>query len=826
MPADLWRDIRTAVRGLRAARGFASIAIVSLALGIGINTAMFSVVNAMLLRPLPVARPSQLVRVYTTSDLPESTFSYLDYRDLRRQTRAFGGVAGHALMFAMIDRGGSSQLDLGEAVTSNYFRVLGVNPLVGRTFLPEEDAAEGANRVAMISERLWRQQYGADPSITAKTIRIRGTDYSIVGVIPRAFNGMTAGLAANLWIPVSMVDDVEPVGFNDVVPSPTGTTRLTRRGSRWMFVTARLKSGVTIDQARTDSTAIMNALQREYPQTNRGRTAALRRLGDVRVHPLVDNVLTSVGAGLMMAVALVLVIACANIANMLLARGTIRSREIAIRLAIGAPRARIVRELLVESLVLAVCGGTAGALLAAWSVRLLARLQPPLPIPLSLDFGLDWRVLAFTAVASLVTGLIFGLTPAVQATKPDLVPALRNDALSGRSAGRSRLRSLLVIAQVAISVVLLAGAGLLTHSAMAAANANPGFNPNGLALATVDLRLLRYPTDRGREFYADAIERVRALPGVDSAAIVERLPFSPNIFTANVFVDGRAYPPDSHGELIDSTRVSPGYFGTLGVRLMAGRDFAATDTDTTEDVAIVNETMARRYWTNADPIGRRFRVSRADTAPVRVIGVVADHKLRTMGEEPRPLVVFARSQGYAPSATILARTAGDPRALVAELRQALLGLEPRLVFFESETMQEEMAATEFPARAGAALAAGFGVLALALAAAGLYGVVAFWVSRRTREIGVRVAVGADPARVIVMVMREGLTLVAIGLVVGGAAALIAGRALSSMLYGVGAADPLSFTGAFAVLLVAAFAATAVPARRAARLDPTIALRAN
>ena len=403
MPADLWRDIRTAVRGLRAAPGFAGIAIGSLALGIGINTAMFSVVNAMLLRPLPVAQASQLVRVYTTSDVPESTFSYLDYRDLERQTRAFDGVAGHALMFAMIDRGDSSQRDLGEVVTSNYFRVLGVNPLVGRTFLPEEDAAEGANRVAMISERLWRQQYGADPSITSKTIRIRGTDYSIVGVIPRAFSGMTAGLAANLWIPVSMVDDVEPVGFNDVVPSPTGTTRLTRRGSRWMFVTARLKSGVTIDQARTDSAAIMTALQREYPQTNRGRTAALRRLGDVRVHPLVDNVLTSIGAGLMIAVALVLVIACANIANMLLARGTTRSREIAIRLAIGAPRARIVRELLVESLVLAVCGGTAGALLAAWSVRLLARWQPPLPIPLSLDFGVDWRVLAFTAVASLVT---------------------------------------------------------------------------------------------------------------------------------------------------------------------------------------------------------------------------------------------------------------------------------------------------------------------------------------------------------------------------------------------------------------------------------------
>jgi predicted permease len=826
MLGDLWRDVRLAARGLRAAPGFASVGILSLALGIGINTAMFSLVNGMLLRPLPVDHPAQLLRVYTTAEMPEGTFSYLDFHDVSRDTHAFSALAGHTLMFASLDTDGTSRLDVGEVVTANYFSVLGIAPLVGRTFLPGEDASEGANHVAMISERLWKRQYGSDSGIAGKTIRIRGADYTIVGVVPARFTGLMPGLAANLWIPVSMVDDVEPIGFNDSVPSPTGSTRLTRRGMRWMFVTGRLKPGVSVEQARSDTASIMQALASEYPLTNRGRGAAVRRFDDVRVHPLVDGMLAPVSAGLMTAVALVLLIACANLANMLLARSTTRARETAVRLALGAPRPRIVRGLLVESFLLAACGGTAGVLLAGWSLRLLARFQPPLPIPLSLDFGLDARVLAFTAIASIATGLIFGLAPAMQATRPDLVPALKNDALSGRSSRRFGVRGMLVVAQVAVSVVLLVAAGLLTRSALAAANASPGFNADGLALATVDLRMLRYSSDRGRQFYADTLRQVRSLPGVRAAAVVERLPFSPNIHTANVFIDGRVYPPDSHGDFVDSTRVSDGYFATLGVRLVAGRDFTAADTENSPAVAVIDQAMAQRYWPNEDPIGKRFRVGRADTQPIEIVGVVADHKIRTMGEEPRPLVVFARSQGYAPAATILARTDGDPRALVSVLRQTLLGVEPRLVFFENETMQQEMAATQFPARAGAALAGGFGVLALALAAGGLYGVVAFWVSRRTREIGVRIALGANPVQVVGMVMREGLVLVGSGCIVGGAVALLAGRALASTLYGVGGADPLAFGAAVALLMAVAAGATILPARRASRLDPTVALRAN
>jgi predicted permease len=826
MLAELWRDTRMAARGLRSAPGFAAVAVLSLSLGIGINTAMFSVVNAMLLRPLPVSRPSELVRIYTTSDMPESTSSYADYRDLVRDSKSFGAIAGHALMFAAVDHDGSMQLELGEVVTANYFTALGIAPIAGRAFLPGEDAAEGANRVAMISESLWKRQFGGDPAIAGRTIRIRGDNYSIVGVVPARFSGMMPGLAANIWIPVSMVDDVEPVGMIDNVPSPSGTTRLARRGSRWMFLTGRLSPGVTLEQARTEMTSLMSALEREYPQTNRGRSAVLRPMDGVRVHPVVDSALAPIAAGLMAAVSLVLLIACANIANMLLARGTTRAREIAVRLAIGAPRARIVRELLMESLLLALFGGAAGVLLAGWSLRLLARFQPPLPIPLSLDFGVDARVLAFTAVASVATGLIFGLAPALQATRPDLVPSLKDDALSGRSGGRSRMRSLLVVAQVATSVVLLAAAGLLTRSAIAAAHANPGFSPDGVALATVDLQMLRYPPDRGRQFYATALERVRSLPGVTDAAVVERLPFSPNIHTANLFIEGRTYSPESHGESVDSTRVSAGYFHTLGIRLVAGRDFDASDTAAAPGVAVINQAMARRFWPNDDPIGKRFRVGRADSEPLRVVGVMADHKIRTIGEAPRLMVVFARSQGYAPSATILAKTGGDARALAGQLRQALSAMEPRLVFMESGTMADEMSASEFPARAGAALAAGFGALALALAAAGLYGVVAFWVSRRTREIGVRMAVGASPSQVIGLVMKEGLSLVGIGCGAGAIAALLAGRVLSSSLYGIGSADPVAYGVAIALLLLVAIAATMIPARRAARLDPTIALRAN
>jgi predicted permease len=819
------KDVRYAVRGLAVQPGFALVALASLAVGIGLNSAMFSVVNAVLLRPLPVDHPERLVRVYTTADVPESTFSVPDFRDLQRRTSAFSGLAGHSLMFANASRDGSSQLLLGEVVTANYFDVLGIRAALGRGFDASEDLVEGGNRVVVISDRLWRRQFGGDPGVLGKLLRIRGADYTIVGVMPERFTGMTPGLMAELWVPASMVADVEPVGMNDVVPSPTGASRFTRRGSRWMFVTGRLAGTATLAEARGSVESVMNALQREYPATNRDRRGVVRSASDVRIHPIVDGALLPGAAAIMVAVALVLLVACANIANMLLARGSSRAREMAIRLAIGAGRARLVRQLLAESFVLAALGGLAGLLLAAWSLRLISRIQVPLPIPIAFDLSLDARVFAFTATIALLTGVVFGLAPALQATRPDLVPSLKNDPPSSGTGRRYGLRDALVVAQVTLSALLLVSAALLTRSAMAASRLNVGFDAGGLAVATVDLAMHRYTADRGKAFYREAIERVSGLPGVTSAALVERLPFSPNIHTRSVFIDGRSYPSNATGESVDVTTVTSGYFRTLGVPLVRGRDFDAHDTPESPGVIVINQAMAQKYWPGANPIGRRVRVREEERA-FEIVGVVGDHKVRTIGEGPTPLIHFARSQAYAPSATVLARTTGSAARLAQDIRRELLALDPQLVFIENQTMEAEIAATLFPVRAGAALGTSFGILALLLAGVGLYGVTAFWVSRRTREIGVRIALGASPTAVVGLVLAQGMARVLVGLAAGMLVAAAAARALTSLLYGVGATDPLGYAAATALTLGVSVLANVIPARRAARVDPVIALRST
>jgi predicted permease len=817
-------DLRYAFRALISSPSFTIAAVASLAIGIGINTTIFTLVNAVLLRPLPVAEPQQLVDLYTTSDVDHSTTSWLDYKDLRDTNSVFTGLVGYSLMFANISRDGRSRIAMGEVVTANYFDVLGVRLALGRGFDPTEEALEGGNRVVVLGSGFWRREFAGDPSAVGRTIRLRGVDYTIAGIAPSGFGGMTPGVSADLWIPSSMVDDVEPVGIQDSVPSPTGKTRLQRRGQRWMFLKGRLKSGVTASQAQTDVSRIMTRLEEEHPTTNKGRRGLVVPAGRVRIHPLIDGTLMSAGALLMIGVSLVLVIACANIANMLLARATTRTREIAIRLAIGAGRGRIVRQLLTESAVLAVLGGGAGLLLARWATRMLAAYQPPLPVALPLDLQADWRVLAFALCVSLVTGALFGLAPAIQATSPDLVSALKADVVGTQSRRRFPLRSALVIAEVAVCFVLLAGTGLLLRSLAAARTADVGFDPRGLVVTTVDLAMHRYSSDQGREFYRHALARLQSLPGVTSAALVERLPFSPNLHAQNIFIDGRTYAAGDRGATTDVTRVTAGYFKAIGVALLQGRDFDDRDRVDSPGVAIVNNTMARRYWPGDNAIGKRFRVRAADGPVFEVIGVSADHKVRTVGESPRPFVHFSRNQAYNPSATLIVRTAGNAEALVQAVRQELTGLEPSLVFLENQTMESSIATTLFPARIGALVLSVAGCVALLLAAIGLYGLIAFSVSRRTREIGIRVALGANPGSVLALVLRQGMALVLVGLVAGALIALVATRALQGALYGIGPTDPVSFGGALVLLTVVALAANLIPAYRASRTDPMVALR--
>ncbi|HXW06519.1 MAG TPA: ABC transporter permease [Vicinamibacterales bacterium] len=819
-------DLRYAVRTLAASPTFTLVAILSLAIGIGVNTTIFSAVNAVLLRPLPVERPGDLVDIYTAGVSDYSTSSWPDFEDLRRSATVFSGLLGHSLMFANVSRDGQSRIVMGEVVTANYFDLLGVRAAVGRTFVPGEDAVPGGNRLAILGHGFWHREFGASPSAIGQTVRLRGLDYTVIGVAPAAFTGMMPGFAPDLWIPASMVDEVEPVGIQDVVPSPTGRTRLERRGQRWMFVKGRLKPGVSMAQASAEVAAVMAGLERAHPATNRNRRALLVASHAVRIHPFVDGALVPGAALLMAAVGLVLIIACANVANMLLARATTRRRELAIRLAIGASRARIVRQLLTESLLLGLAGGAGGLVAARWLTGLLLAVQPPLPIALSLDLRSDWRVFGFATALSAASAVAFGLVPALRAARPDLVAALQSEAALVTPGRRVALRHVLVVAQVAVCFVLLVTGALLLRSLAAARTTDVGFDPRGLALATVDLGMHRYDAARARHFYDIALERIAGLPGVASAALVERLPFSPNPHTQAFFIEGRTYQPDDRGAITDVTRVNAGYFRTLGLAFLDGRNFDERDTASSPGVVIVNRTLARRYWPGERAVGKRVRTRGVDGPVFEVIGVVGDHRVRTIGEAPRPFAHFAWTQGFNPSATLLARGAASAAPLVAGMRQALLTLEPDLVFLENQSMEASMATTLFPVRLGAAVVGTAGLIALALAAVGLYGVLAFSVGSRTREIGMRIALGARPGVVLRMIVRQGMALSAAGIGIGVLMALAGTRVLSGLLYGVGAVDPASFAGAALLLILVSAAANWVPARRASRVDPLVALRAN
>ncbi len=820
---NLLKDVRYTLRLLWKSPVFTLAAVVSLALGIGVNTTIFSLVNAVLLRPLPVTRPGELVEVYTSSedqDVLYATSSYPDYLDLARQNAVLTGLAGHSLMFAPVTRDGRSEILMGEIVTANYFDLLGVGAVAGRTFAPDE-GGPGAKPAAVIGYGLWQREYGGDPSAVGRSIRLRGTDYTIVGVAPKAFEGMTPGFSPLVWVTAAMMDEVSPVGMIDAVPSP-GRTKLEQRGWRWMFLTGRLKPGVSASEAQADLNVIAARLAREYPGSNRDRKMTVVARGDVRVNPLVDGSLSAGATLLMGVVALVLLIACANVANLLLARATARRREIAVRLAVGAGRGRLVRQLLTESLVLSALGGLGGLLLASISTDLLLALQPPLPFTLTLDLGLDQRVFLFALLAAAVSGVAFGLAPALRASSANLVTNLKDDGAVVERTGRFPLRQALVVGQVTVSMVLLVAAGLFVRSLAAARTIDLGFDPQRIALVSTDLKMVRYDEAKSRRFFHDALERVRALPGVEAASLTQREPLGLNINNSAVLIDGQQASPEHPAFTIDSTVVSPGYFATLGVPILQGRAIAETDTADAPGVAVINEAMARRFWPDRSPIGQRVRTIEGGT--YEIVGVCADYKVRTVGEAPRPYIHFAHAQDFNRYAVVMVRTRGSAAAMAATLRQTLLGMEPNLVLLASQPLEASLAASLFPARAAAVLVGVFGLLALALAAVGLYGVVAYSVARRTREIGIRMAVGAEPAAVLRLVLGQGLKMAAIGVAAGGTIALWATKVVAGTLYGVGTTDPVTYLGAAALLLAVSAAANAAPALRAARVDPMIALR--
>jgi predicted permease len=819
-------DIRYALRWLRKTPGFTLAAIASFAIGIGFNTALFSVVDAVLFRPLPVRAPEELVNIYTSGSDgdPWNTSSYPDLLDLQSGNAVFTDIVGYSPMFSAVSSLDRTRLTLGEIVTGNYFQFFGVGALRGRT-LTREDERPDADRVVVVSDRYWTRELGRDPNAIGRTLRLRGQTYTIVGVIDPSFTGMVPMLSPDMWVTVREVGEVEPAGIQDAVPSPTGTSRLDRRGQRWLFAKGRLKPGVTVAQAQANLDVLMRQLMAAHPQTNKDRKPALKASSAVRIHPAGDQLVLFIGVGLMVAVGLVLLIACANVASMLLARASARQREIAIRLAIGAGRWRLIRQLLTESLVLAGVGAAAGILASAWLTRLIAVPNLPIPIPIVLDLRMDGRVLAFTLLLTTIAGFAAGIAPAFRASRANLIDALRGPAAGGRPGRRWSLRDALVAGQMATTAVLLVTAGLLARSVLAARGADVGFRTEGLAVVSADLALARYDEARAEQYWRRALERVSSLPGVEAAALAARLPFSINFNVEQFHVPGHRSPNDL-GFSLQNTRVSADYFKTIGVPILQGRGFNESDTANSPKVIVINETMAKRFWNDRSPLGERVHLRAPDGPAFEIIGIAADHRIRTVGEPPEPYVHFAASQQMNEYQVLLARTGSDARRLVEDIRRELTSLEPNVPILDSQTMEAQVAATLLPVRVGLWVVSAVGIVALLLAAVGLYGVIAYSVSRRTREIGIRMALGARPGAVLSLVMRQGLTVAAVGVVLGGLLAVVATRALAGMLYGVSLADPIAWLTAVAALLGAATLANLLPARRAARVDPSVALRSE
>jgi predicted permease len=820
-------DLRYALRWLRRSPGFATVAILSLGLGIGVNTAMFSLVDAVLLRPLPVQDPGSLVDVFTnSSDGDEyATNSFPDFQDVKAQNTVFSDMLAYTPMFAPLSLGDRARLVFGQLVTSNQFDMLGVRPFLGRMLQPADDAA-GAERVVVISYPMWQSDFGSDPAAVGRTLQLRGQAYTIVGVAPASFTGLIPLLVPELWMPIAYVEEVEPAGINDSVPSPTGRTRIERRGSRSFFVKGRLKPGATASQAHANVALIGNQLAASYPQTNQNRRMSAFATSDVRfMVPQAGSALSTGSAAIMAVVGLVLLIACANVTAMLLARASARRREIRVRLAIGASRAQLVRQMLTECLVLGAAGAVVAAALAWALIRALIAIPLPVPGSMVLDLRLDWRVLTFAMAIAVAAGLLTALMPALKSASPHLTADLRGEAPAARVGGRRlSLRDALVVGQLALTAVLLIVAGLALRSLNASLSANVGFRTEGLAMVSSDTAMVRYSPERGRQFWLDALERVKALPGVQSAALASpRLPFDINYNQTSIKIDGRTYTTDQRGETVANVAVSPDYFATLDIPIVEGRTFTDADREGAPRVAVINQAMARKFWPEGSPVGRTFTLEFGG-GQYQVVGVTADHRVNTVNERPTPYLHFAALQRPLRYNYLVARTAGDPVQLLASLRRELLSMEPGLVFVNSATMTTSMAASLLPARVAAYLAGAFGGLGTLLAAIGLYGVIAFSVARRTREIGVRMAIGANGGAVLAMVMRQGLLLAAIGAVAGMVLAGVAAQAMRGGLYGVGPFDPVAWMVALTVLFTAAALANYIPARRAMRINPVTALR--
>jgi predicted permease len=816
---SLLKDLRYALRVLAKSPGFAVVAILSLTLGIGVNSTIFTLAKAVFLQSIPVQNPSTLIVLYSTQQSPHGPTleylpsSYLNARDIRERNDVFSGVSIVIPTGADLVISGKQTNVRVELVNANYFDVLGIRPAIGRSFLPDEDQAPGAHPVVILSYALWTRQFGADPKIIGRAVQVGQQDYSVVGVAPREFHDLPGFGSPDLWVPIAM---------HDQMLAGVGKQWFNERAGRMVGMVGRLKPGFTFAQANASIQALDAHLVEEYPTDNKGRGVEMLPMTQTTIPPQQRAIFVRAGALMMLIVGLVLLIACANVANLLLARASHRERELAVRLSLGASRSRLIRQLLTESLVLALAAGAFGIAFAYGGRNLVVSFLPS-QVAQRLDFTLDIRVLLFTLALAVAAMFLFGLAPALQATRPSRIQSLkdRSDAPSG-SVHWYGLRGVLVMFQVTLSLITLVAAGLFIHSLSNAQHINPGFDVQNEALIALNTAAAHYPQAQAEQFYQQVAERVRALPMVTDAAITDAPPFSGGIeFTT--FRQGVDFNDPANGQLTPVISVQPGYFHTSGITLLRGRAFTDADDATGAMVAVVNRALADNFWPGQNPIGQHLHFLK-QTWDVTVVGEVNTVKYQTLGEPPQPIVYFPLKQHFSPAVMLLVHTKGDPRAAMPTLRSAIQAVAPSLRLNFTTTVGERLQLSLTPPRIAAELLGGFGLLALLLAAIGTYGVMSYSVSQRTREIGVRMALGARPADVLLLVLRTGMWMVLVGLAAGFGISVLLARSMRSLLYGIGSFDPQSFLATALLLMLVALVACGVPARRAAGVDPNVALR--
>jgi putative ABC transport system permease protein len=822
--SNIGQDIRFALRSLRKSPAFAVIAVLTLALGIGANTAIFTVVNAVFFHPLPVKDPARLMEIFTLDQrkifgaannnvLP---ISFPNGQDIQQRTQSFSGVTlyeSFAAPVSMTVNGVPNQY-FAQLSSGNYFDVLGVHAQLGRTFRPEEDRTAGAGPVVVLSHGFWERAFGANAAVIGQSVLLNAQGFTIIGVTPKGFQGTAVIGGPDMFVPMSMHDQIL-----------TGFTKQLFNERRFLGFSAvgRLKDDARPEQAKAELQAIAADLETAFPLANKGRTFTLQPLLESSINPNQRAQFARAGVMLMAVVGIVLVIACFNIANLLLARAAGRKREMSIRVAIGASRSRVITQLLTEAMVLAISGGALGLGLALAGRDTMWRFRPPQLPADGMDLSLDWHVLAFTFAVAIGTGLIFGLAPALQSSRPDLVSELKERAGGDlRKGTRFNVRDILISLQVAVCLIALVGAGLFLISLRNAHEMDPGFDTHNLGMLSFDVGALNYEPARAKEFARRALEAAQSTPGVKAAALSNTVPLFNGGFGRTLFREGEDSTNGQSGHVAQVSVGSPEYLSTMGIPMVRGQGFDGSVREDTPRATIINETAAKQIWPNEDPIGKRFKFFR-DTDYTKVIGIVRDSTYNNLGEQPRPYMYVSLVQNPNAALTLFFRTEGDPRTVLNTLRSRIQEMDRNLPITNVWPIGEVISQSLWASSFGASLLTVFAMIAMALCAVGIYGVVGYSVGQRIREFGIRLALGAQPSDVLMMVLKQSAVIMGAGLIAGLVAAFLLARLIVTFLYGVNTNSPLAFLAMAVVLAMVGVFASYIPARRAAKVDPMVAL---